>query len=112
MYLDNGREIYESDDYPGYFIDANTGAWCDERGNYIGGNKDNGDKPGMTRVFDEPRTVFVSKSGKYYYPKPCKSAAIPVSLNVARTKGYRPSRGYGNYIAKELNRKNKLKNKV
>lgn len=29
MYLDNGREIYESDDYPGYYIDADTGAFCD-----------------------------------------------------------------------------------
>lgn len=47
MYLDNGREIYESDKYPGYFIDANTGAFCDEDGHYIGGNIDDGDKPGI-----------------------------------------------------------------
>lgn len=40
MYLKEGREIYESDRYPGYYIDANTGAFCDERGNYIGGNID------------------------------------------------------------------------
>lgn len=46
MYLKDGREIYESDKYPGYYIDADTGAFCDERGNYIGGNIDNGDTPG------------------------------------------------------------------
>lgn len=46
MYFKDGREIYESDKYPGYYIDANTGAYCDEHGNYIGGNADNGDKPG------------------------------------------------------------------
>ena len=49
MYLENGREIYESDQYPGYFIDANTGNFCDERGNYIGGNIDNGDRPGRRK---------------------------------------------------------------
>lgn len=46
MYLDNGREIYECDQYPGYYIDANTGAFCNEDGHYIGGNIDEGDKPG------------------------------------------------------------------
>lgn len=46
MYLEDGREIYECDQYPGHYIDANTGAFCDSRGNYIGGNIDNGDKPG------------------------------------------------------------------
>ena len=46
MYLENGKEIYESDRFPGYFIDADTGAFCDEDGNYIGGNIDNGDRPG------------------------------------------------------------------
>lgn len=112
MYLENGREIYESDEYPGYYIDANTGAWCNERGDYVGGNKDNGDKPGEIRRFDEPRTVFVSKSGKFYYPKSGKLATIPVPLNVAKMKGYKASKGYQNFVAKEIGRKSKLKSRA
>lgn len=52
MYLTNGREIYESDRYLGYYIDANTGAFCNENGNYIGGNIDNEDTPGSTKHFN------------------------------------------------------------
>ena len=50
MYLKDGREIYESDRYPGYYIDANTGDFCDERGNQRGGNIDNGDTPGRKPI--------------------------------------------------------------
>lgn len=58
MYLDNGREIYECDQYPGYYIDANTGAFCDEDGHYIGeGNIDEGDKPGGNHINICTRTV-------------------------------------------------------
>ena len=91
MYLQDGREIYESEKYPGYYIDANTGNFCDERGNYIGGNIDNGDKPGR-RFHNE--IVWITKSGKLYYPKPTKSAATPISISEARSKGYMPSKGY------------------
>lgn len=108
MYLDNGREIYESDNYPGYFIDANTGAYCDEQGNYIGGNADDGDKPGLQSAGHSTRTVFVSKSGKFYYPKCCKTATIPVPLYVAKKKGYKPSAGYKNYIEKEVKRRSRV----
>lgn len=93
MYLDNGREIYESDKYPGYFIDANTGAFCDENGNYIGGNIDNGDKPGGSRSYNSER-VWITNTGKQYYPKRTKSATTSISLSEARRKGYRPSKGY------------------
>lgn len=55
MYLKNGREIYESDDYPGVFIDANTGQYCNERGQYIGGNVDMGDTPGHKLNFKNKR---------------------------------------------------------
>lgn len=95
MYLDNGREIYESDKYPGYYIDANTGAFCDENGNYVGGNSDNGDAPGSSRQFNN-EYVWVTKSGKQYYPKRTKSACIRISLYQARREGYRPSKGYIN----------------
>ena len=108
MYLDNGGEIYESDDYPGYYIDANTGAWCDEQGNYIGGNKDNGDKPG--RGYQSPfcnEIVYITKSGKQYYPKKTKTAIISMRLSEAIRKDYKPSKGYLSYREKELKRRNK-----
>lgn len=101
MYLENGREIYESDEYPGYYIDANTGAFCDERGNYVGGNVDNGDKPG--RVNQE--IVWITNSGKLYYAKPTKSATTPINISEARSKGYMPSRGYNTYKAKQMFKK-------
>ena len=86
MYLKDGREIYESDKYPGYFIDANTGAFCDEDGNYIGGNSDNGDKPGDKN--DSPPSshelVFVSKTGRLFYPRKTKAATIGMDSHAAR----------------------------
>lgn len=106
MYLDDGREIYESDKYPGYYIDADTGDFCDENGNYIGGNQDNGDEPGNGRHFDSER-VWITKSGRQYYPQRTKSATVSISLFEARRKGYRPSAGYNAYKAKENRRKYK-----
>lgn len=51
MYLKDGREIYESEKYPGYYIEANTGNYCDEYGNLVGGNEDMGDDPRAIRAF-------------------------------------------------------------
>lgn len=111
MYLPNGREIYESDKYPGYYIDANTGNFCDENGNYIGGNIDDGDKPGRQRGgFSEPETVFISKTGHQYYPFPTKIATIPIGLYYACKKGYKPSAGYNKYIARQFKKRRKCKN--
>jgi len=104
MYLEDGREIYESDKYPGYYIDANTGDFCDEDGHYVGGNQDNGDAPygkSITSCF----IVFVSKSGRQYYPKRTKTATIPMRLSEAIKKGYRASRGYQSYINKQNKKK-------
>ena len=56
MYLKNGREIIESDRYPGYFIDQSNGAWCDEYGNYVGGNADDGDAPGRRPLLRRVKT--------------------------------------------------------
>ena len=106
MYLDNGREIYECDQYPGYYIDANTGAFCDEDGHYVGGNIDEGDKPGGNHINICTRTVWVSKSGKQYYPKRNKTATIPLTLEEARRRRYKPSSGYKNYIIKLIRKKN------
>jgi hypothetical protein len=57
MYLENGREIYESDKHPGYYIDANTGDYCDEYGNYVGGNADMGDAPGRHFMSYRPKRM-------------------------------------------------------
>lgn len=97
MYLKDGRGIIESDKFPGYFIDQSNGAWCDEYGNYIGGNSDDGDIPGgqaKGTILDVPDIVYVSKTGKQYYPKPNKTATIPMPLDKAHQKGYTPSAGY------------------
>lgn len=103
MYLKDGREIYESDKFPGYFIDANTGAFCDEKGNYIGGNQDNGDKPGdIKATYLEEEIVFISKTGKQYYPEKRKTATIPCSLLAAKRMGYKPSKGYQRYLEKKV----------
>lgn len=106
MYLSNGREIYECDQYSGYFIDANTGNFCDEDGHYIGGNIDDGDKPGGNHINICTRTVWVSKSGKQYYPERNKTATIPLPLEEARRRRYKPSAGYKNYIIKQIKKKN------
>lgn len=96
MYLDNGREIYECDQYPGYCIDANTGAFCDEDGHYVGGN----------HINICTRTVWVSKSGKQYYPERNKTATIPLPLGEARRRRYKPSAGYKNYLIKQIRKRN------
>ena len=101
MYLKDGREIYECDQYPGVFIDANTGNFCDEEGNLIGGNLDNGDKPGHQPVMlDVPDYVYISKSGKLYYPKPTAAATTRIRLEEADAKGFKPSRGYQAMVEK------------
>ena len=103
MYLKNGREIIESDKYPGYFIDQSNGAWCDSEGNYVGGNADDGDKPGGSVEKAgprEPSIVFISKTGKQYYPTPNKTALTPIMLTDAISRGLKPSAGYNKYMAK------------
>ena len=101
MYLKDGREIYESDKFPGYYIEANTGNFCDVNGNYIGGNINNGDTPGSKSViFDVTDIVYISKTGKQYYPTPTKSATIPISLDAAHEKKLKPSAGYDKFVKK------------
>ena len=109
MYLDDGREIYESDKYPGYYIDADTGDFCDENGNYIGGNQDNGDSPGSSGFHSIAYAiiVYVTKSRKLYYPKRTKTAGIPMRLSEAIRKNYKPSRSYLTYQNKQSKKKSK-----
>lgn len=111
MYLDDGREIYESDKYPWYYIDANTGAWCDENGNYIGGNSDDGDKPGgSTKAIGlDNKLVYVSKTGKQYYPHKTKSATILMTIIEAKRKNYKASVVYQKYLAKEFHKQARRK---
>lgn len=125
MYLKDGREIYECDQFPGYFIDANTGNFCDEQGNFIGGNIDDGDEPGKKGhavMLDVPDYVYISKTGKQYYPKTTFAAQTPIRLEDAEAKGYKPSRGYQTFVAnlykkhmekqrKEISKKNKTTKK-
>ena len=54
MYLENGDEVIEASN--GKLILANSGAYCDEQGNPIGGNID-----------DEESYVFVTPKGKTYH---------------------------------------------
>lgn len=105
MYLKDGRKIIESDEYPGYFIDQSNGAWCDEEGNYVGGIADDGDAPGrgQTAILDVPDTVYTSKTGKYYFSKPCKTAKIPMDKGEADRKGLKPSAEYNKFVLKLYN---------
>lgn len=101
MYLKDGREIYESTNYSGYFIDVDTGAFCTKDGTFIGGNIDDGDKPGEKSVcLINLRTVWITKTGHLYYPKRTKSATIAISLKDALKKKLCPSISYLNYIHK------------
>lgn len=103
MYLDNGKEIVESDEYPGHFIDCNTGAWCDDCGNPTGGNYDNGDNPEdyHTTMMDR-EIVFISKTGKLYYPRKCKTASIPITRSEALRRHLMPSAGYMRFQEKKM----------
>lgn len=87
MYLKDGREIYESDKYPGYYICSENGNFCDSKGNYVGGNSDMGDKPGHTMEY-----VWVSRTGKYFYDRPTKSATTRMTKMEALKVGYRKRR--------------------
>lgn len=102
MYLKDGREIIEDDKHPGYYIDQSNGAWCDEDGNYVGGIADDGDEPGNghTAILDVPDIVFISKTGKLYYPKPNKTATIPIDKDKADQKGMKPSPSYCKFAEK------------
>ena len=110
MYLKDGREIIESDRYPGYYIDQSNGAWCDEKGNYVGGIADDGDAPGRRGIgIHIPDIVFISRTGKQYYPRPTKTATTPIDLDTAHKKGYRPSAGYNKFVAKIYKKAMRLK---
>lgn len=102
MYLKDGREILECDRYPGYYIVYQTGDFCDEHGNLVGGNIDRGDSPGCTGATAGER-VWVSKFGKQYYPHRTTSANISMPLIVAKSKGLKPSKGYISYMERQRN---------
>lgn len=99
MYLESGKEIYESEKFPGYYIEADTGNFCDENGNLIGGNQDNGDIPGgKGTILDVPDFVYISKTGKLYYPRPTAAATLRIRIEDADRKGYKPSQGYLTFV--------------
>ena len=100
MYLKDGREILpcEEKENEGYWFEANTGNFCDEHGNLVGGNKDMGDRPGRQNapavILDVPDYVYISKSGKLFYPNKTATATKRIKVEEAEAKGYKPSRGY------------------
>lgn len=60
---------------------------------------DNGDKLGNSLIScnRQKEVVWITKTGKLFYPKRNKSATIPITIFEARKKGYKPSRGYINF---------------
>lgn len=40
------------------------------------------------------KDVYVSSTGKYYYPKPITKAKIKMNLETAKEKGFKPSKSY------------------
>lgn len=56
--------------------------------------------PANCQVIDVPDDVYVSSTGKYYYPKPTTKAKIKMPLEKADEKGIRPSKAYMKFIEK------------
>ena len=57
-------------------------------------------------VLDVPDKVWVSFSGKVYYPRPNRKGKIEVTLQQAIDEGYVPSEMYNNFL-KQLIEKQK-----
>jgi hypothetical protein len=46
------------------------------------------------------KDVYVSSTGKYYYPKPITKAKIKMNLETAKEKGFKPSKSYLKFLEK------------
>lgn len=51
-----------------------------------------------TVILDVPDIVYVSKKGKSYYPRKTALATIPLPLETADQKGYKPSKAYQEFV--------------
>ena len=50
------------------------------------------------QVIDVPDYVYVSSTGKYYYPKSTTKAKIKMNLQAAEDKGIKPSKSYLKFL--------------
>lgn len=56
--------------------------------------------PENCQVIEVPDDVYVSSTGKYYYPKPTTKAKIKMDLQEAEDKGIKPSKVYLKFLEK------------
>ena len=56
--------------------------------------------PENCQVIDVPDDVYVSSTGKYYYPNPTTKAKIKMDLQTAEDKGIKPSKTYLKFLEK------------
>ena len=56
--------------------------------------------PENCQVIDVPDDVYVSSTGKYYYPEPTTKAKIKMDLQTAEDKGIKPSKSYLKFLEK------------
>jgi hypothetical protein len=54
--------------------------------------------PENCQVIEVPDDVYVSSTGKYYYPEPTTKAKIKMDLQEAEDKGIKPSKAYLKFL--------------
>jgi hypothetical protein len=99
MHLKDGRNIFESSKFPGYYIEEGTEEFCDVHGKHLGGNYSKGDYPGGNGlIMGVPDIVYVSATGTQYWAYKSKKATIPIGILDALEKGYIPSESYKRFV--------------
>lgn len=56
--------------------------------------------PESCQVIDVPDDVYISSTGKYYYPEPTTKAKVKMDLQEAEDKGIKPSKSYLKFLEK------------
>ena len=56
--------------------------------------------PENCQVIEVPDDVYVSSTGKYYYPAPTTKAKVKMDLQTAEDKGIKPSKSYLKFLEK------------
>lgn len=56
--------------------------------------------PENCQVIEVPDDVYVSSTGKYYYPEPTTKAKVKMDLQEAEDKGIKPSKSYLKFLEK------------
>lgn len=65
--------------------------------------------PENCQVIEVPDDVYVSSTGKYYYPEPTTKAKVKISLEKAEEKGIKASKAYMKFLEK-LAKEQEVKN--